>query len=182
MNIPTYTKPAFWGFVGGVLVCVVVGFMWGGWVTGSTARKDASAAAHTATVVALAPRCAEQFRAQPDAAAKIEALAKASSWERSSLVEKSGFAVLPSTKSSDSDIARACSESCWRRRFRRNRRTKSVSSRANAPSDPQIADRLRALTGSAESLISKSRTVKEILTGIPGATATPSSTPSIRAG
>ena len=110
MNIPTYTKPAFWGFVGGVLVCVVVGFMWGGWVTGSTARKDASAAAHTATVVALAPRCAEQFRAQPDAAAKIEALAKASSWERSSLVEKSGFAVLPSTKSSNSDIARACSE------------------------------------------------------------------------
>ena len=70
----------------------------------------ASAAAHTATVVALAPRCAEQFRAQPDAAAKIEALGKASSWERSSLVEKSGFAVLPSTKSSDSDIARACSE------------------------------------------------------------------------
>jgi hypothetical protein len=110
MNIPTYTKPAFWGFAGGVVVCAVVGFMWGGWVTGSTARKDASAAAHTATVVALAPRCAEQFRAQPDAAAKIEALGKASSWERSSLVEKSGFAVLPSTKSSDSDIARACSE------------------------------------------------------------------------
>ena len=37
-------------------------------------------------------------------------LAKASTWERSNVVEKSGFAVMPGTKSNDSDIARACVE------------------------------------------------------------------------
>ena len=37
-------------------------------------------------------------------------LAKASTWERTTVVEKSGFAVLPSTKSNNSDIARACVE------------------------------------------------------------------------
>jgi hypothetical protein len=37
-------------------------------------------------------------------------LAKASTWERSTVVEKSGFAVMPGTKSNDSDIARACVE------------------------------------------------------------------------
>ena len=37
-------------------------------------------------------------------------LAKASTWERTTVVEKSGFAVMPGTKSNDSDIARACVE------------------------------------------------------------------------
>ena len=63
-----------------------------------------------ATVVALAPFCAERFRAQVDAPAKMAELAKASTWERSNVVEKSGFAVKPGTKSNDSDIARACVE------------------------------------------------------------------------
>src|ERR687891_690725 len=63
-----------------------------------------------AAVIALAPFCAERFRAQGDAPAKMAELAKASTWERTTVVEKSGFAVLPGTKSNDSDIARACVE------------------------------------------------------------------------
>ena len=110
MNVPKDTKPMIWGAVIGAAACAILGFTWGGWVTGSTARKDAAVAAHTATVVALAPFCAERFRAQGDASAKIADLAKASTWERASLVEKSGFAVMPGAKTTDSDIARACVE------------------------------------------------------------------------
>ncbi len=99
-----------WGAVGGGILTMILGFAWGGWVTGGTARKDAGAAAHTATVVALAPMCADRIRALPDATAKIAEIEKASSWERSNIVEKTGFAVMPSTKSNDSDIARACAE------------------------------------------------------------------------
>jgi alpha/beta superfamily hydrolase len=99
-----------WGVVIGAAACAILGFTWGGWVTGSTARKDAMAAGHSATVMALAPYCAERFRAQGDATAKMAELAKASTWERSNVVEKSGFAVMPGTKTNDSDIARACAE------------------------------------------------------------------------
>jgi hypothetical protein len=67
-------------------------------------------AAHDAVVVALAPICADRFRAQGDAPAKIAELAKASSWERGSVVEKSGYALMPGSKTIDSDVARACAE------------------------------------------------------------------------
>jgi hypothetical protein len=99
-----------WGAVIGAVACMIIGFSWGGWVTGGTARKDAATAAHNATVVALAPFCAERFRAQGDGPARMAELAKASTWERTTVVEKSGFAVMPGTKSNDSDIARACVE------------------------------------------------------------------------
>ena len=110
MQFPTYTKPLVWGFIGGAVACAIVGFSWGGWVTGSTARKDMAMAAHDAVVTALAPICAERFRSQDDALAKIAALAKTSSWERGSAVEKSGFALMPGSKTTDTDVARACAE------------------------------------------------------------------------
>jgi hypothetical protein len=108
MNVPKNAKPMFWGAVIGAVACAVLGFTWGGWVTAATARKDAGIAAHGATVAALAPFCAERFRAQGDAPARLAELAKATSWERTTVVEKGGFAVPPGGKTSDSDIARAC--------------------------------------------------------------------------
>jgi hypothetical protein len=110
MQFPTYTKPLVWGFIGGAVACTIVGFSWGGWVTGSTARKDTAMAAHDAVVTALAPICAERFRSQDDALAKIAALAKTSSWERGSAIEKSGYALMPGSKTTDTDVARACAE------------------------------------------------------------------------
>jgi hypothetical protein len=110
MNLPKDTKPMIWGAVIGAAVCAVLGFTWGGWVTGATARKDAGVAAHNATVTAMAPFCAERFRAQSDAPARMAELAGASTWDRSRVVEKSGFAALPGGKTSDSDIARACAD------------------------------------------------------------------------
>ncbi|WP_422002424.1 alpha/beta fold hydrolase [Reyranella sp.] len=110
MKIPSQTKPVIWGAVGGAILCAVVGFSWGGWVTGATARKEAAVAATDSRVAALAPICAQRFRAQDDASAKIAALAKADWWDRSKAVEKSGFAVMPGSKEADSDVARACAE------------------------------------------------------------------------
>jgi hypothetical protein len=110
MNLPKDTKPLIWGAIGGALLCIALGFTWGGWVTGATARQDAAKATHNGMVAALAPICAERFRAQGDAATKIADLAKASTWERGGLVEKSGFALMPGAKTTDSDVARACAE------------------------------------------------------------------------
>ena len=62
------------------------------------------------SVAALAPICADRFRAQGDSAVKIAELTKASSWDRGNVVEKSGFAMMPGSKTTDSDVARACAE------------------------------------------------------------------------
>ncbi len=110
MTLPKNTKPMVWGAVVGAILCAVLGFGWGGWVTGGTARKDAGIAAHNATVAALAPFCADRFRAQNDSAARLAELTKASTWERNGVVEKSGFAIMPGATRGDSDLARACVE------------------------------------------------------------------------
>ena len=108
MKIPENTSAYAWGAVVGAIVLAVVGFGWGGWVTGGTSMKTAAAAAADAKVAVLAPICADRFRAQGDSAAKIADLAKASSWDRGTVVEKSGFAIMPGSKTSESDVARAC--------------------------------------------------------------------------
>ena len=110
MRMPTNLKPLIQGAVLGAIACAAVGFIWGGWVTGGTARKDAVMAAHAATVKALAPICAESFRAQGDASARMAELTKASVWERTNVLEKSGFASLPGSKTGEPDLARACVE------------------------------------------------------------------------
>ena len=110
MNKPRQLTPLLQGAAIGAIACAILGFTWGGWVTGSTARADAGLAAHNATVQALAPICADRFRAQADASTKMAELAKASTWERSGFVEKSGFTSLPGSKTSDPDIARACAD------------------------------------------------------------------------
>jgi hypothetical protein len=110
MKLPTNTKPLIQGAAVGALLCATVGFVWGGWVTGSAARKEAAVAASNARVEALAPICAAQFRAQPDGKAKIAELVSASSWSRSGIVEKSGFATPMGSKEADSTVARACAD------------------------------------------------------------------------
>lgn len=110
MKLPQNTSAYIWGAAVGAIALAVVGFGWGGWVTGGTSKKMAAEAASTAKVAALAPICAERFRGQPDGPAKIAELAKASTWDRGNVVEKSGFAMMPGSKTTDSDVARACAE------------------------------------------------------------------------
>ena len=108
MHMPTNTKPWIQGAVVGAIALAIVGFSWGGWVTGGTATRNAASASHDAVVAALAPICVERFRGQSDAAARTADLAKTSTWERGAVVEKSGFATMPGAKSADADVARAC--------------------------------------------------------------------------
>jgi hypothetical protein len=111
MNIPVNAKPWMQGGVVGAVAVAVIGFGWGGWVTGGSASKHAAIAAHDATVTALASVCADRFRAQGDAAVKIAELSKVSTWDRGGFIERSGFALMPGSKTADSDVARACAES-----------------------------------------------------------------------
>ncbi|TAJ40006.1 MAG: hypothetical protein EPO67_00495 [Reyranella sp.] len=110
MAMPKNISSLIWSAAGGAAVCMIIGFSWGGWVTGGTARKDTASAAQSAVVAALAPICADRFRAQSDSAVKIAELTKASTWDRGNVVAKSGYATMPGKKDADSDVARACGE------------------------------------------------------------------------
>jgi hypothetical protein len=99
-----------WGAAVGAIAVAVIGFSWGGWMTGGGANKQASARAHDAVVAALTPICVQSFRAQVDVTAKTAELVKVSTWERGTMVEKGGFANVPGTTTANSDVARACAE------------------------------------------------------------------------
>src|SRR3979411_3256458 len=70
------------GAAAGAVATMFVGFYWGGWSLGSTADTMAKARSELAVVAALAPVCADKFRALPDAEAKKAALSKVDSWKR----------------------------------------------------------------------------------------------------
>ncbi|WP_439612437.1 hypothetical protein [Reyranella sp.] len=110
MTMPKNISTLIWSAVGGAVLCMVIGFTWGGWVTGGTSRTNSASAVRDAVVVALAPICVDRFKRQDDAAGKIAELTKASTWDRGNVVAKSGFATMPGAKDADSDVARACAE------------------------------------------------------------------------
>lgn len=110
MQIPMEMKPALLGAIGGAAALAIIGFNWGGWVTGTTAEANAKQRASTAVVTALAPICLENFRRSTDAVAKLAELKKVSSWEQGSFVTKAGWAKMPGTAEVDAAMARACAE------------------------------------------------------------------------
>ena len=110
MKFPPETKPALFGAVGGAIALALYGFVWGGWVTGTSAERTAKQRADTAVVAALTPVCVAKFQGATDVAVHLAALKKASSWEQGPYVEKGGWANMPGTTTANSDLARACAE------------------------------------------------------------------------
>ena len=65
LNIPTWTKPALNGAVVGALAMAVIGFTWGGWVTGGTSRKNSATETSSGVATALTPYCIEKSKTDP---------------------------------------------------------------------------------------------------------------------
>ena len=110
MKIPVWLKPAAWGAVAGAIVLAIVGFSQLGWVTPGTAQKMAQAKSDTSVIAALVPFCVDKAKADPDAALMTKLKAEQSSYSRSDVVTKAGWATLNGDKFPNSDLARACSE------------------------------------------------------------------------
>jgi hypothetical protein len=91
----------------GAVATILVGFYWGGWSLGSTADKMAKERSELAVVAALAPVCADKFRAQTDAEAKKVALSKLDSWKRRDEFPKE-FVTLPGESYPSSALVDAC--------------------------------------------------------------------------
>jgi hypothetical protein len=92
----------------GAVATIFVGFYWGGWSLGSTAAMMAKERSDLAVVAALAPVCADKFRALPDFDAKKVALSKVDSWKRRDEFPKE-LVTLPGESYPSSALIDACS-------------------------------------------------------------------------
>ena len=86
----------------GAVASIVIGFSWGGWMTGGTANRLAAERADTAVVAALTPVCVEKFLQNSDAQANLAVIKKIpSNWEQGEYVQKGGWATHPGATSTD---------------------------------------------------------------------------------
>ena len=110
MNNSEWLKTSLIGAGAGAVVLAIVGFSWGGWVTGGTAQKMASDHARLEVVAALVPICLEQSRQDPQSMETLALLKAANSYERSTMLMKAGWATMPGSADPNSGVARACIE------------------------------------------------------------------------
>ena len=109
MNFPTWLKPGLIGAGGGAIALAIVGFSWGGWVTGGSAEAMAAKSSTAAVAVALTPYCIERAGGvdAPTATAMTE-LKAASAYSRRGIVEKAGWATPLGAEKPNAELAQAC--------------------------------------------------------------------------
>jgi hypothetical protein len=101
-------KLVFWSAVGGAVLLAIVGFKWGGWVTGGSAQAMAEEMAATAIAERLGPICVAQFNQDSNKGQKLKELKEQGFWDRGRYVEKQGWATMPGEEKPDSKVADAC--------------------------------------------------------------------------
>lgn len=110
MNLPVWLKPALLGACAGGVALAVVGFSWGGWMTGSKADLLASQRAQAEVTAALTPVCVANSAADPDRAGKMAKIKEAANYRRTEIVMSTGWATMPGQESPDRSIAAACGD------------------------------------------------------------------------
>jgi hypothetical protein len=103
-------KVVFWAILGAIVLTMIVGFNWGGWVTGGTAQNLGETMANDAVVQRLAPICVFQFNQDPDKAQKLVEFNEARAYERDDYVKEQGWATMPGEKEPDNKVADACAK------------------------------------------------------------------------
>jgi hypothetical protein len=100
----------FWACAACVVATIVVGFTWGGWVTGGTASQMAAKAATEARAQLAADVCVERFAKGPDAVAQLATLKGSDSWKRDSFIEAGGWATLAGMDKPVAGAANLCAQ------------------------------------------------------------------------
>ena len=108
MNTPEWLRPGIYGAVIGAAFVGVVGFTWGGWVTGGTANDRAVAMSQGDVVASMVPVCLDMAQSDPEMADKLETIRAATSFRRREALMATGWATVPGTDTPDRDIAQAC--------------------------------------------------------------------------
>ena len=98
----------FWACAGSVIAAIIVGFSWGGWVTGGSAQEMAEESAAQARQELAAVVCVDRFMAAPDAGVQLTALQEMErSYQQSKFVQDGGWAIIVPASSPTDYTARA---------------------------------------------------------------------------
>jgi hypothetical protein len=98
----------FWACAGSVVAAIIIGFSWGGWVTGGSARELADDSAAQARQELAAVVCVDRFMAAADAGDQLTALKEiTSSRAQGKFVEDGGWAIIVPASSPTDYTARA---------------------------------------------------------------------------
>lgn len=108
MNTLEWFKPGVYGALLGAAALAIIGFSWGGWVTGGTAQDRAEDLSHETLTTAMVPVCLEMARSDPKRQAKLETIRTASRYQQRDALMEAGWATVPGTDGPDRDIAQAC--------------------------------------------------------------------------
>ena len=108
MTTPEWLKPGIYGALTGAVFVGVVGFSWGGWMTGGGAEEMANKMAQEEVIAALVPFCLDMSRADNERVAKLATIREASSFKRRDAVMETGWATMPGSDAPNRDIAQAC--------------------------------------------------------------------------
>ena len=108
MNIPEWTKPALYGAVAGAAALAIVGFSWGGWVTGGSAQKLADSATAAGVATAMTPYCVAQSKSDPRSVEVLAELKAAQGYNRRRVIEKAGWATPLGAEKPNTELAKAC--------------------------------------------------------------------------
>jgi len=99
-----------WSCVGAAAATMIIGFGFGGWVTGGTAQQQAESATKTAVAELAATVCTQRVLASADAVGIYESLKKSRSWDRRKLLDEAGWTTFGEADSPIDGAASLCAE------------------------------------------------------------------------
>ncbi|MDX1670220.1 MAG: hypothetical protein R3194_12435 [Limnobacter sp.] len=102
---PTKTI-VFWSVVGTVVLTMIVGFVWGGWVTGGTAQETTD----DAVIERLSAICLGQFNQDPQKDEKLAELQDVRVYQRDEYVTEQGWATMPGDQEPERNVASECAK------------------------------------------------------------------------
>ena len=99
-------KYGVWGLIGGAIIAMIIGFVWGGWTTTRTTKRLGD----EAVLAARAAICVAQFMQQPNPQEKLQELEKVYSYDRTNIITKGGWDKMPGEEQGNFAVARACAD------------------------------------------------------------------------
>jgi hypothetical protein len=96
--------------IAAVIVTLIAGFTWGGWVTAATAQSMAQKSTEQAVAERLGNICMAQAQQSADIQAQLEELKSVASYNRTKAVMEKSWAVMPGEEAADRAVANACAD------------------------------------------------------------------------